>query len=189
MRNETTDPVVAPVVRAILRDGTGAELATAEGEVPVAPVRPGEPAPFAIASEVPAAAVASVEWSVVDAGGSPPPGTRELALTTYFAEPAGAREALDLYLYRETGPGPHPYVLFGSITNNAGTDATAPAVVAAWLDENGRLQLVTEAPVGDPDDPLDRVPPDGLADFLLTVDSPAGDGLDGRELLLWAVSR
>lgn len=189
LRNETTSPVVAPVVTATLRGADGAVLGEVAGTVPVAPVRPGEPAPFTIQGEVDAASVEAVEWRVVDAGGEPPPGTRDLELTTYFAEPAGQREPLGLYLYDESGPGPHPYVLYGSIANLADIDATHPAVVAAWLDDDGRVRAIAEGGAVEPDGrPTQQLAPAALSDFLITVTDGA-DGLDGATLLLWAVSR
>lgn len=190
LRNETTSPVLAPVVTATLRATDGTELAQARGAVAVAPVRPGEPAPFTIESDIDASTVAAVEWVVADTGVEPTAGTRDLELTTYFVEPAGEREPLDLYLYRETGNGPRPYVLFGSVTDLAGIDTPRPTVVAAWLGEDGRVRAVTEAPAVDPDGSVTTaLAPGGSADFLLRVDDSLADGLDSSELLLWAVSR
>lgn len=189
LRNETTSPVVAPVVTAILRGADGSVLGEFEGTVPVAPVRPGEPAPFTVEGDIDAASVEAVEWQVTDAGGEPPPGTRDLELTTYFVEPAGQRAPLGLYFYDESGPGPHPYVLYGSVANLATIDASAPAVVAAWLDDDGRVRAIGESDVVEPDGrPTEQLAPDALADFLITV-SGGADGLDAAPLLLWAVSR
>jgi len=189
LRNETTSPVIAPVVTATLRGADGASLGVVDGTVPVAPVRPGEPAPFTIESGVDAANVASVEWRVTDAGGEPPPGTRDLELTTYFAEPAGPREPLGLYFYDESGLGPHPYVLYGSVTDLADIDATQPAVVAAWLDDDGRVRSIVEGAAVDSDgDAIESLAPGRLADFLITV-ADGAEGLDAAPLLLWGVSR
>lgn len=190
LRNETTSPVLAPTITATLLGADGAVVDEVEGSVLVAPVRPGEPAPFTVESDVDATAVASVTWAVSDAGGDAPAGTRDLELATYFVEPAGQRDPLGLYLYDETGPGPHPYVLFGSVTDLADIDATNPTVVAAWLDADGRVRALTEsAAVDSAGDPVEALRPDGLADFLLTVDAGVGAGLDAAPLLLWAVSR
>lgn len=189
LRNETTSPVIAPMVTAVLRGADGAELDRVTAAALVAPVRPGEPAPFTLVSDVEAAAVADVDWSVTDDGGEPPAGTRDLELTTYFAEPAGTREALDLYLYQETGRGPFPFVLYGSITDGADVDAVQPTVVAAWLDDDGRVRAVAESAAVDPDGrPSQTLAPGELSDFLLTVSGDA-DGLDSAPLLLWATSR
>lgn len=189
VRNETTSPVVAATVTAVLRDGAGAELERVKATSPVAPVRPGEPAPFVLEGTVDAAAVASVEWSATDGGGAALPGTRDLELTTYFVEAAGARDAIDLGVYAETGPGPHPFVLYGSITDLAGIDATRPAVVGAWLGDDGRVRAVSQADAVRLDgSPADSLGPDELADFVLVVGGDAG-GLEAAPVLLWAVSR
>ncbi len=189
VRNETTSPVLAATVTAVLRDAGGAELERVAAVSPVAPVRPGEPAPFVVEATVDAAAVASVEWSAADGGGEPLPGTRDLELTTYFVEPAGDRGPLDLYLYEETGPGPRPYVLYGSVTDLADIDATRPAVVAAWLGDDGRVRAVAEADAVEPDGTVTEVLATGvLADFIVTVEADAA-GLDAAPLLLWGVSR
>lgn len=189
LRNETTSPVIAPTVSAVLRDVDGAELGRASAVALVAPVRPGEPAPFTLTSDVDASAVAHVDWSVTDGGGEPPAGTRDLELTTYFAQPAGAREPLDLYLYHEAGGGPHPFVLYGSVTDLADVEAPHPTVVAAWLDDDGRVRAVSESSAVDPDGrPTGVLAPGELSDFLLTVADDA-EGLDGAPVLLWAASR
>ena len=189
VRNETTSPVLAPEVTAVLRDGAGAEVGRVTAPALVAPVRSGEPAPFVLESDVDAAAVASVDWSVVDAGGAPPLGTRDLELTTWFVEPAGAREPLTAGLFGESGAGPFPHVVYGSVTNRADVDAPHPAVVGAWLDDAGRVRAVTDSSVVTVDGgTLDALGPSGLADFVLRVEVDA-DGLDAAPMLLWAVSR
>lgn len=189
VRNETTSPVLAPEVTAVLRDGAGVELARVAATALVAPVRPGEPAPFVLESDVDAAAVASVDWSVVDIGGEAPPGTRDLELTTWFVEPAGVRDPLTAELFGESGAGPFPHVVYGSVTNLADVDAPHPAVVGAWLDDAGRVRAVTDTSAVSVDGAsLEVLAPAGLADFVLRVEADA-DGLDAAPMLLWAVSR
>lgn len=190
VRNETTSPVLDAEITAVLRDGAGAEIERVVATALVAPVRPGEPAPFVLESELDAAAVASVEWSVVDAGGEPVPGTRDLELTTWFVEPAGEREPLSAEIFGESGEGPFPHVVYGSVTNLADIDAPRPAVVGAWLGEDGRVRAVTASTPAVTVDggPLDTLAPDALGDFVLRVDGDGG-GLDAAPMLLWAVSR
>ncbi len=190
VRNETTSPVLAAEITAVLRDGAGVELARVTDTALVAPVRPGEPAPFVLESDLDAAGVASVEWSVADAGGEPVPGTRDLELTTWFVEPAGAREPLSAEIFGESGTGPFPHVVYGSLTNLADIDAPRATVIGAWLGEDGRVRAVTAltAAVTVDNEPLEVLPPDGLADFVLRVEGDA-EGLDAAPMLLWAVSR
>lgn len=188
IRNETTSPALAPTVTAILRDGAGVELDRVEAVALVTPLRSGEPAPFVLESAVDAAAVASVDWSVVDAGGSPRLGTRDLELSVFFTEPGGAREPLDTYLYQEEGPGPFPLVLLGSLTVRADVDAPDPTVVAAWLGEDGRVRAVSRAAAVGPDGaPVALLAPGGIADFALTVEGEVA-GLEGAPMLLWGMS-
>lgn len=189
LRNETTSPVLAPVVTATLRAADGTELGQARGEVAVAPVRPGEPVPFTIESDIDAGTVAAVEWAVADTGVEPTGGTRDLELTTYFVEPAGSRDPLGTEIFEESGRGPFPHVVYGSVTNLADVDAPRPTVVAAWLDDGGRVRAVTQsAAVTLEGGAVQTLPPDGLADFVLSVESDA-EGLDAAPMLLWAVSR
>lgn len=188
VRNETTSPALAPSVTAVLRDGTGAELDRVEASVLVTPLRPGEPAPFVLGSDVDAAAVASVDWSVEDAGGDPRPGTRDLELSVFFTEAAGTREPVDTYLYEERGAGPFPFVLMGSMTDLADVAAPSPTAVAAWLGDDGRVQAVAQAQAVDPTGaPATSLAPGDLADFVLTVEGDVA-GLDAAPLLLWGMS-
>lgn len=188
VRNETTSPALAPTVTAVLRDAGGAELGRVDATALVAPLRPGEPAPFTAESDVDAAAVASVDWSAADAGGAPVAGTRDLELSVFYTEPAGAREPLELAGYEESGTGPHPFVLVGSMTDGADVAAPAPTAVAAWLGEDGRVRAVaTSAAVGPDGQPIELLDAGGFADFTLTVDGDA-TGLDAAPLLLWGRS-
>lgn len=188
VRNETTSPALAPTVTAVLRDGAGAELDRVSVVALVAPLRAGEPAPFTAESDVDAAAVASVDWSVADAGGEHPAGTRDLELSTFYAEPAGTREPLRIEGYSEDGPGPHPFVLVGSLTDLADVAAPSPTAVAAWLGEDGRVRVVARAAAVGPDGaPIESLEAGGFGDFVLTVEGDAA-GLEAAPLLLWGMS-
>jgi hypothetical protein len=80
-------------------------------------------------------------------------------------------------------------VLYGAVTDGADVDAVNPTVVAAWLDDDGRVRAIAErAAVDSSAQPVESLAPGGLADFLLTVGAGA-DGLDAAPLLLWATSR
>jgi len=188
VRNERTAAVGAVEVSAHLLDAGGSELAVASAPVPVAPLRPGEPAPFEVQSEVAAASVAAVTWTVsaAPAEDARPP-SREIELTTYWEEPGGAREPVHLYFYDDPATAPLPYLLFGGLSNRAGVDVGPPRVVAAWLDEAGRVVRVDSvdavAPDGSASAGLDE---DGVADFLLVEDTPAG--APGVAVELWGVS-
>lgn len=192
-RNETAEAVGTVAVTARLLDAAGAELEVLTADSLVAPVRPGEPTPFRLAAEVAAEQVATVEWS---ATAEAPSGAVEVAraaeITTYWSEPAGEREPVEVAGHVDPD-GPKPHLVFGSLTGLDGADLAAPTVVAAWYGEDGRLLAVAEAEatsLAEPGEALDHLAAGTIADFLLVVDD--GDGADAAalaaaELSLWAV--
>ncbi|OWY62339.1 hypothetical protein B7486_58965, partial [cyanobacterium TDX16] len=90
-RNELAEAALDVRLSARLLDAAGAELAVVEAPAMVGDLRPGEPTPFVLVSEVSAAEVAAVEWSAAAGSTSAPdavePG-RSGQITTYFVEPA-----------------------------------------------------------------------------------------------------
>lgn len=190
VRNDTTAPVTDVVVEATLLDASGSELGRARGDVPVDPIRPGEPAPFDVRADVPATAVAEVRWTV-DFRPSDAADERLVELVTWWDRPADDPDAVDLYLYRDAPDGPRPYLLFGAITNHGAVELPSPTVVAAWTDGDGRVVAVAEtAAVTDPVAATGGPPlaPGASADFLFVLDErPAA--VDDGQVLLWAVGR
>jgi hypothetical protein len=186
VRNETSDPVTGVVVRAELIGATGAVIGTVEGPVPVGPLRAGEPAPFELVSSTPADEVAEVRWStgaepVADARAD---GGRGLEIVTFRSRAYGDPATVDNYLYRDDGGGPHPFLLFGSVTNY-GPSAEGATVTAAWRAPDGRVLRVEQTnatcSIG-----LDS---GGSCDFVLVVDdAAAGPALAGATPVLWAVA-
>jgi hypothetical protein len=149
VRNESAGPVAITVVATLVRaDGTVAEVLSTD--VPVAAVRPGEPAPFLVQSATTApTSVADVRWEVraspvVDRRGA-------VALHEWWQRSAGDPRPIDMYLRREAPQGPFPYALFGAATNEGGP-LGATDVVAAWLDDEQRVCWVAEVPLAAPTD-------------------------------------
>ncbi len=178
-RNEGTGVVDTIEVTARLRDAAGSELATVTTTSPVHDVRPGEPVPFTVTADVPAAAVAAVEWSAT-AVGTGDEAVRALAWTPYWERPVGG-PPVDLYLHRD-GAGRRPYLLFGSATA-VGGDVAEPEVVVAWLTAGGRVAVIASTPLRAPDGvALTALPAGGAADALVVADRnpPAGG-----EVLVW----
>ena len=185
VRNERSWAVGDVEVTARLLDAGGAELAVASADVPVTPLRPGEPAPFTVASDVPAESVAEIAWTVSAAPADDvAPAARDIELTTYWEEPGGARAPVSLYFYADPATPELPYLLFGGLTNRAGEDVAQPSVVAAWFDDAGRVVRVSRvdavAPDGSPAAGLDD---GGVADFLFVE---PGVGVPGPAVELWA---
>lgn len=179
-RNESTSVLATLEVTARLLDAAGAELAEVAVVSPVRDIRPGEPVPFTVATEVDAAAVARVVWTA--SGGSAGDATRRaLSWTPYWERPAGG-DPVDLYLYRD-GAGPRPHLVFGSVATVGDAPAIAPEVVLGWLGPEGRLVGVVTSSVRGPDGaPLARLVAGGVADALVQAE---GAPPVGAELLVW----
>jgi hypothetical protein len=191
-RNEASSPQVDVTVHARLLDATGVELAVVDAPLAVAPLRPGEPAPFLVESDVAAADVASVEWSIDGAAGDAEQADtgRAFEISTYWTEPAGERTPpLSIADHQDPVSGPGPHLVFGSVSGLDGADGDQPTVVAAWIGEDGRVLHVADAAVVQVggDEPLDHLGADGLGDFVLVLDGPETDALATAALALWAV--
>jgi hypothetical protein len=200
VRNETPMPVGEVNVTASLIGAGGAVLDRPSTEVPVDPLRPGEPGPFIITSTVEAARVTSLEWLIVTDPPNPqvPPGVREVELLTMWTLPFGAHSAqrsgwfLDLQkagLLRDIDTS---YILTGSIENWGEVALPEPKVVAAWLNDEGRVVWMEEtAPLGGPDGPdsrLQSLEPGVIGHFVLGVSDPEiGPRLDELRYMLWGV--
>ncbi len=197
VRNEGPLPVGADV-QASLSAADGSLIETVSGHVPVDPLRPGEPGPFALTSLVPAVDVAQVSWSVV----ATPPGlgsSRSFDILRYWALPYGDREAQSALYSDPQGPPPYPLVVAGAVDNLTGGSTPEPDVIGAWLDEAGRVAWVAESQAGGiPFNPEQSatfpalMPPRLLGPFFLVVTDPeAGSELSDPsrhfELMLWAV--
>lgn len=182
VRNEGAAVLAEVRVTATLLAVDGRVLGTATATSPVTAVRPGEPVPFTVVTDQPAAAVARVRWS---AGGARATvgaeTTRALAWTTWFTRPAGG-EPVSLYL-RQEGTGPRPELVFGGVENVGGAPLGSPRVVAGWLAPDGRLVAWAEAPVvGPAGGPTARLAPGASADALVVTDAVPPSG---SELLVW----
>lgn len=182
----------SPVVRAGLRDASGAALAVVEAPVLVIPLRPGEPSPFRVeAPGVDAASVADVTWEVVGGTvGTDSGASRSLQLNVAWNRPAGG-EAIDVPGYADGGGAGSPLVTYLSVLNSGGAPVGAPRVVAAWVDGRGRVLGLATADVlapGTPD-PLASLAPGAAADAIVLLPSPAADGLAAVPPLLWGVGR
>jgi hypothetical protein len=127
LRNQTRCPIRITGVIARLKGPGGELLAIATATIPVAQLRPGEPAPFIIEAPLPTTEVRSIDWQVNYA-------PAESQVRLFHTEVDS--ESID-----ETG-----YHLVGALFN----DAQAPVqvqMVGAWLDAGGRVVFVDYLPL------------------------------------------
>jgi hypothetical protein len=190
-RNELAEAALDVSVSARLLDAAGAELAVVEEPVIVDDLRSGEPTPFVLGSEVPAAEVAAVEWWAAAGSTSAPEAVepaRSGQITTYFVEPAGDRDPVEVLDHVDPA-GSKPHLVYGSVAGVEGADVTEPSIVAAWLGADGRVLAVEDERLvrlgaGGVLESLDAT---GLGDFLLVQDGPTASELLDAELALWVV--
>lgn len=149
-RNETPTAVPGLSVRAELVDTDGSTLAVVQQELPVRGVRPGEPAPFAVTSDIPLTEVAGVRWSVSAGAGTGGSAGRNLDLSTYWQRSPQDARPVDTWLYADDPAAPRPMVVFGGVTNVGTAALEEVGVVGAWLDGSGRVVAVAQARVGAP---------------------------------------
>ncbi len=152
----------------------GSVLATVSGDVLVAPLRPGEPGPFRIdAPGVPAEAVVDVVWSVANGAAAPSFSQRSMGIEVYWTRPAGGRP-VDVIGYADGGGAGAPLVTYVGVASTSATPTVAPAVVAAWLDGQGRVVALATADVLAPGtaDPAGELAPGARADAVVLLGGP-----------------
>lgn len=173
VRNETDESMAGIEVTATIRDDSGQVTNVLTAPAMVANIRSGEPAPFVLDGPAPSGVIATIDWSAsaVDAA----PVSRDFEWQPYWELPAGLRDPVENHLYTETGSGPHPLVLFGSV-QNYGPAVDDVSVTTAWLDERGAVLAIVTTPVVDSaGSPLASLAEGGGGDALLTAPGlPAG---------------
>jgi hypothetical protein len=144
LRNDTMSVVTDLTVVAQLVGKDGALLATGTARVPVHDVRPGEPAPFAIDTTAPRAAVADVRWRVLSRPARPAAAAARMVeiklvrslmlggLREHEPTPSGACHQLPSS--RET----RREVAWGFLKSWSGRAIRRPSLVGMWLDDRGR---------------------------------------------------
>lgn len=192
VRNETAGAVGQVTVKAKLFDGTNQLLGQVTAPVPVRPLRPNEPGPFALVSSVSHYKVARVEYSVTTSAATTD--TRKLRLSTYGQEQYGTRTRIAESSYSDPAVTPFPHLTSGGMTNEETVAALLnPGVVGAWLNAAGKIIWVQTAPVVDPNGtPVTTLLPKDIGDFYLPVsDTKAGPKLsaEATTLLLWGTTR
>lgn len=193
-RNQTRNTFAQVTIRVQLRSSSGELLDTASATSPVRGVRPGEPAPFVLTSEVPASSVADVRYSAAGAAGAAL--NRDLDVTTYWQLPYGDRPGGGGASFPHSDPPapPYPYVRYGNV-QNLSDSPLSPTVVGAWLDAQGHvlnvavLPRITSDSAGNGEVVPDTGPiaPDSAGDYVYENDDPAvAPTLADAEFIRWA---
>lgn len=136
VRNQTRQSINIHSITATLRGPQGEVLDIVTASIPVQNLRPGEPGPLMIESAVAQNTIANIEWSV-------------------DSEPSLGKPrpfAFDIIDDRDSRQGSH-YDLFVAIRNEDAAASRRTKVLAAWLDEQGKLIYVDALMVRANDDP------------------------------------
>jgi hypothetical protein len=207
IRNETSAIIRNPQITAHLFDAGHHELATAHAPVPLVAIRPGEPAPFDIQSNLSSGLVASVEWTVnyettarVTAQSSSTAGVassddaqRTIQFSVFWKRPYGYAGRMYGYPQNDSANGPYPYVVFGEVHNTGTQTLAAGRVLAAWLDAKGgvlNVDWLTILPSQQDAKPQSSatLQPDGYADFIYrNTDASIAPRLNDARIVLWGV--
>jgi hypothetical protein len=103
-------------------------------------------------------------------------------LATYWERGFNDPRPVDMYLYTDDPSEPHPYLLFGSVTNRGDEPVAGVVVQATWFDADGNVvyEAETEAALSG----RTELEPGAAADWLFVV--PVGDAptLDGLQVQL-----
>jgi len=181
VRNETTEPMPAIQVHARLLDTDGQTIEVVRATALVPHVRPGEPVPFQLTSQVETDKVAEVRWSAdrIDQ----PPAERDVGFTRVWRHAYGQRGPRSITQYDPPGQTP-PYlvVILATGMENQGFLAlsglappppeqpSTPQVVIAWYDRNtGRVLRLERSTLRSSVPPYDPIAPDVIA--------PGGDAV------------
>lgn len=194
VRNDTPWTLNAIEVAATLEAPDGASLETVRAVVPVRSVRPGEPAPFALSSTTRRAAVKLVRWETTyrKAGSSSPDSSRRIEVSLVRALTDGGRSGLPDGEDPEVDDGAPPAtneVAWGTLRSWSARPIRRPAVVALWLDADGRALALGSARVWESIARRVRAPvalaPGNVAEFTLTVPDIAAEGRVKPAVALW----
>lgn len=181
VRNETTVEVDELSVTATIYNGSGDQIGRLNAEVLVPLLRPGEPAPFIVRSDIPRDSVSRVEWAV----SSKPSSTivhRDFEIKKTREMQFGAPS----FKGHPRVDSPYPYVLSVS-TRNLGPTTKNPRLVVAWLDEKGRVIWLEQT--GLHENANSEIETNGVAQFrdIRISDDKIGPNLTNTEQVMWVV--
>jgi len=172
LRNERfQQDVASPTVTAILYSAANNQLATLTATSPMTRLRPGEPAPFSITSNVPTASVDHVVWAA-SAGSGLAAVARSAGWMENWVAGSGSRPALAFPDYSEDPAAPsQPFVLAGQLTNTGSATIANPLVLVAIYDNSGKVVSVMQKAAVNPTTGavLTSLAPGGTADAYVTA--------------------
>jgi hypothetical protein len=191
IRNETPNAVGDVVVQASLYGADAGLLGVVSYEVLVDPLRPHEPAPFSLSSDIPATLVRDVEYTIQT--GPPSTLTRQLKMEFLWDAPYGERPRVEHYGYADPDLPPYPHLVVGSVWHEGDVTLPNPRVVAAFLSPEGTVLGSATAQLGVNDVAFhDSLNPGDILDFAIAVDDPVlGAALSrpGTQIALWGIGQ
>ncbi len=196
VRNDTQWTVDAIEVTATLERLDGTPLETVRATVPVRGVRPGEPAPFALSSTTSRASVALVRWATSYRRAPSPSATSrrriEIALVRTLSDARGSGLLGESNAADSSSDDQQPSsgeVAWGTLRSWSESPIRRPAVVAMWLDAEGRALALGSARVWESIARRVRAPvaraPGSLAEFTLSIPDLATGGHVKPTMALW----
>ncbi|HLO03227.1 MAG TPA: FxLYD domain-containing protein [Symbiobacteriaceae bacterium] len=188
VRNQMNKSVGNVVVTASLFGQDGALLAKAPATVPIANLRPGEPGPFHVTTQVPAAKVKRAEFALQP--GEAKPVSRDLLLMKYWELPYDRVEVKGVRrrdaVWRH-GRRVYPYKLGTGFQNIGERPVPGANLLLAWLNDQDQVVWVEQTTM----DPSFAGPisPKGFAHFrVIQVDDPKmGPRLYDLTPMYWVV--
>lgn len=194
VRNDTPWTLNAIEVAATLEAPDGASLETVRAVVPVRSVRPGEPAPFALSSTTRRAAVKLVRWETTyrRAASSSPDSSRRIEVSLVRALSDARHSGLPDGDDPDVGDGSSPAtneIAWGTLRSWSESPIRRPAVVALWLDADGRALALGSARVWESIArrvrSLVALAPGNVAEFTLTLPDIAAEARAKPTVALW----
>lgn len=143
VRNEMVTNANKAIVEAVLFNMDGQIIDTASSDVMVQNLRPGEPAPFTIDSNVSTEDVSKVEWTVL-VKDKDETVYRDQTISIYYELPLGE----DTYKNSKRDDAPYPFVLSAGF-NNLGKKVSKETLTVAWLSPEGKVVWIEETSLED----------------------------------------
>lgn len=184
IRNETPEIVDKVIVKAELFGEDGNLIDEISEEVYVNSIRPGEPAPFVIHSEINFEEVADVKWKIV-ASEDNKKFSRSANIQVYWELAQGSEE----YRGIKREDDPYPYVLATGF-ENLGRPVKNADLIAAWLDENGKVVWIETTNL-DKKAFANGIDRDGAGNFkpIIVFNKEIGSLLDKYTYMLWVMGK
>ncbi|WP_127533440.1 hypothetical protein [Paenibacillus kobensis] len=182
IRNEYTSPVKAGHIEADLINKNGEIIKKVKGESMVELIRPGEPVPFVIQTDIDASLVANVEWSIKSTDKKQDFNRQGTAMVLHEL-PYGE----ETYNGELRSDAPFPYKMSVQLRNLSKKDWNSAYLVVAWIDSEGKVFNTIKVD----SDKTYHIYADGVAMFdEIVVDDPSiAPYLSQYEYMTWVVGK